>query len=106
MNEKDIPTLDPQTFAAQVDALVKQVIETEPTNWIPWAGGDCPVDGTVDVQVRLRGGVELPIMPARKLPVEWHHWKDIVEGEDCEDDDISYSTMIYRLDDIIAYRII
>lgn len=28
---------------------------TAPTDWIPWAGGKCPVDGDVLVQIAMKG---------------------------------------------------
>lgn len=32
--------------------------ETDADGWIPWAGGECPVDEDADVQYRLRNGWE------------------------------------------------
>ena len=34
--------------------------------WIKWDGGECPVDGDAEVNIRLRDGSEY-ILPAGKL---------------------------------------
>lgn len=52
-------------------------------NWIPWAGGDCPVGGAVIVQVEGRNG-GLDTDKARLY--DWYH----IGGDD----------------DIIAYRLV
>ena len=52
--------------------------------WIPWNGGNCPVDGDCDVIVRFRDESDKPECPAKYYA--WHH-------------DGAY-------DDIIAYKVV
>jgi len=56
------------------------------SEWIEWAGGECPVaQGTV-VQVELRGGAGLGDRPAGHL--DWRHYVEKIQSE------------------IVAYRIV
>lgn len=76
-------------FEAAVDEIIKQAINTEPTDWIEWRGGDCPVNEGTPVKVRLRGGGELPTMLAANLPIGWDHYRDRIIGNG-DDDIIAY----------------
>jgi len=58
-----IPQGETQAFAAwkagreelrKAQRLAKEPAQTENDGWIDWPGGDCPVDGTVTVQVQYR----------------------------------------------------
>ena len=53
--------------------------------WIEWAGGECPVDVNVDVEVRLRGGGTNEMSA---MSFDWYH--------------VSYDAE----SDIVAYRVL
>ena len=92
-------------FKASLDELFQLVINTEPTDWIDWEGGDCPVHEGTPVKVKLRGGSELPTMLAGNLPVDWYHYRDSIFGDEGDVDTYDDRTDIYRNDDIIAYKV-
>ena len=51
----------------------KESLQVEPTadGWIPWNGGECPVDGDVMVEVVLKEGSVPGIYTAKNL--RWEH---------------------------------
>lgn len=74
-------------FAGMIYALIDKPLPKpapDADGWIPWGGGECPVDGNEVVEVRLREYDETPIAGADCFG--WSH-------------DGGY-------DDIIAYRIV
>lgn len=62
----------------RADALIVELERTdvsdEPDNegWIPWAGGECPVDGETRVDVKFRWGGEIRDEPAVRFD-QWNH---------------------------------
>lgn len=57
-------------------------------DWIKWAGGECPVEGSVLVQVELRNGYRNDVTPA-----DCFDWATIDDA-------------VLSLSDIIAYRVV
>lgn len=67
----------PENAKRALDAIARVIgaedlLASEPgaEGWIPWSGGECPVDEDADVQYRLRNGYE-DVEAAGLL--EWQH---------------------------------
>ena len=63
-------------------AKAEAILATD-DDWIPWAGGDCPVGSEVVTKVKVRGG---DVDAGKAHFYDWHH-----DGSAC---------------DIVAYRVV
>jgi hypothetical protein len=72
------------SWAQDVVAAIREMDAPVSGNWIEWKGGECPVGGTICVDVKFRNGTE----PVGYAALGWAWFHD--GGED----------------DIIAYRVV
>ena len=69
---------------SEIDDVVQRVkILAQGSEWVEWAGGECPVDGDIEVEVRLRDNA---VRQEHAGAFAWRYY------DEC--------------DDIIAYRIV
>lgn len=79
-------TICPVYFGEQQQPPTNTYRQIENDGWIEWGGGECPVESSVRVDLKLRGGVITNDFPA--TAADWRHYE--------------YTTNV----DIIAYRVI
>ena len=87
---KDLARFLQESRASATTATV--TVTTYVGGWIPWAGGECPVDGDTQVYVRYRGGFD-EIHAYRAKSFWWRHPWDTDNPQDVSCDIVAYKVV-------------